>query len=74
MKKKRIADIILIGGLLLLAADTGSVQYWSLLALPLLLCYSGRRGKGNLKYFFYIFYPAHLVVLEAIAMALALLR
>jgi len=69
-----VQTALLAFGLLLLAADTGSVQYWSLLALPLLLCYSGRRGKGNLKYFFYIFYPAHLVVLEAIAMALALLR
>ena len=55
-------------GLLLLAADAGGIQIWSLLALPLLLMYSGRRGKWKMKYFFYIFYPAHLVVLEIIAM------
>lgn len=53
-------------GLLLLAWDAGGIQYWSLLALPLLLLYSGERGKWNLKYFFYIFYPAHLAILQGI--------
>lgn len=33
------------------------------LSLPLLLMYNGQRGKLKLKYFFYIFYPAHFVVI-----------
>ena len=55
-------------GLVLLALTGSSIQHYSLLAVPLLLCYNGQRGKWNLKYFFYIFYPVHLVVLEVIAM------
>lgn len=45
----------------------GGTQPYSLFAIPLLLFYSGKRGKLKLKYFFYIFYPVHLVVLEAIS-------
>ena len=55
-------------GLLPLAAAIGGIQYLSLLAVPVLLCYNGQRGKWNLKYFFYIFYPLHLAVLQGIAM------
>lgn len=54
-------------GLLLLAMDSSRVQFYSLLALPLLMLYSGQRGKRRMKSFFYIFYPAHLVLLQAIA-------
>lgn len=62
------ASVLLLGfGLILLAADLGGMQYYSLLAIPLLLLYSGKRGKANLKYFFYIFYPVHLAVLQGIA-------
>lgn len=37
------------------------IQWYGLLALPLLALYGGERGKHKLKYLFYIYYPAHLV-------------
>ena len=37
-------------------------QPFSLLALFLINKYNGQRGK-NIKYFFYIFYPAHLLII-----------
>lgn len=57
-------------GLLLLWLDVGDLQLYALAAIPLLLCYSGRRGKGKLKSFFYIFYPAHLAALYLLSMLL----
>lgn len=44
----------------------GGIMWYSLIAIPVLLLYSGKRGKVNMKYFFYIFYPLHLVILEGI--------
>lgn len=42
-------------------------QWFSLLAIPLLMLYNGQRGKWKLKYLFYIFYPAHLGILYLIS-------
>ncbi len=53
-------------GAALLAWDLGGVQIYGLLTVPLLLCYSGQRGKWGLKYFFYIFYPVHLALLQLV--------
>ena len=66
-ERKEISVACLGVGLLLLAWDLGGWQIWSLAALPLLLLYSGQRGKWKMKYFFYIFYPAHLALLQIIA-------
>lgn len=48
----------------------GGIQWYSLAALPLLLLYNGEKGKRNTKYLFYIYYPAHLAVIYALAFLL----
>ena len=56
--------------LIAIALPRGDMQFLSLLALPLIVLYNGRRGKYRLKYFFYAFYPLHLALLAAIYLAL----
>lgn len=70
LDRKEVHVLAMGVGLLLLAADSGGIQAWSLLALPLLMAYSGRVGKWRMKYFFYVFYPVHLAVLQAVALLL----
>ena len=61
--------VLIMGiGLLWLAVINTNIQFFSLLSTPLLLLYSGKRGTKKLKYFFYIFYPAHLVILYGISL------
>lgn len=55
------------GALALLALDSVDIQWYALGALPLLALYNGQRGKWKLKWAFYLYYPAHLVAIQAIA-------
>lgn len=50
--------------------DSFSIQYWSLLTIPIIATYNGKPGRYRMKYFFYLFYPLHLAVLYGIAMLL----
>lgn len=73
---KRPWDLLLFAvGLVALCVDLAvlggfEVQWFSLMTLPLLCSYNGQRGKYKAKYFFYIFYPAHLAALYLLDMIL----
>ncbi len=57
-------DLVLLAVFSHLSGST--TQIFSLFALIPLLLYNGKPGKYRLKYFFYIFYPAHLVLLYVV--------
>ena len=48
---------------LLLAWSFGGIQWYCLATLPLLALYNGQRGRPGIKNFFYLYYPAHLVII-----------
>ena len=62
-KKKKIVNAAIMLILLSLNQQGSYVQFFSLFSLPVLVLYNGKRGKYNLKTFFYLFYPAHLGIL-----------
>ena len=60
---------LLVMGIALLASALMRMEYlnfFGLIAVLLLFLYNGERGKYNLKYFFYIFYPVHLIIIYLI--------
>ena len=57
-------------GLVAVSLAIGGIQTFCLLALIPLAFYNGKRGKLRMKYFFYIFYPAHLIILYGINLLL----
>ena len=44
------------------------LSLFALLSIILMLFYNGEKGKLNLKYFFYIFYPSHLMLIWIITL------
>ena len=57
----------LTAGLILLGFGYGGIQWWALASVPLLGMYNGQRGERKLGKWFYLYYPAHLVVLHGIS-------
>lgn len=53
-------------GLVFLSFGYSSLQLFSLLSILLLLFYNGTRGKYNIKYLFYIYYPLHISLIYLI--------
>jgi len=59
-RDKRSLACIAVGAVNFMMGST--IQGLAILAMPMLLVYNGKKGI-NLKYFFYGFYPVHLMVL-----------
>ena len=68
MPKKLYKLAATAGVLLSMGWSSGGIYWYAMLSLPFLALYNGQRGKHKLKYMFYIFYPAHLVLLFFIGM------
>ncbi|MBQ9119031.1 MAG: hypothetical protein IJY09_03110 [Lachnospiraceae bacterium] len=43
----------------------GSMEFYTIFAVPIVLLYNGEKGKGG-KYFFYLYYPLHRYVISII--------
>lgn len=65
-KEKQWLKYILMA--ILFAVGYGSVQLFGLIAVVPMMLYNGERGKYSMKYFFYVFYPVHLLILHLIWM------
>lgn len=48
-----------------LALTSGSIEIWAIIDVLFVLLYDGTRGRQR-KYFFYVYYPAHLLALALI--------
>ncbi|MDY4599086.1 MAG: TraX family protein [Candidatus Faecousia sp.] len=55
-----------LAGLTVLCLSRGGLQWWAMLTVPLIALYNGQRGKHRLGWMFYLYYPAHLVVIYLI--------
>lgn len=59
-----------VTGLTIIGMTLSGIQWYAFGVIPILMLYNGTRGKKGMKYLFYIYYPLHLVVIQAIAQIL----
>lgn len=62
-RERKIEKLLIVG--LIFIALTGGVQIYAVLALPLIALHNREQGP-KMKAFFYLFYPAHLLILYLI--------
>ena len=64
-----IREKVILSSLYVAAERWGTIAVYCIPSYILISHYNGKRGKG-LKYFFYFFYPAHLMILYLIKICL----
>ncbi len=62
-RKNRLLQAAAGLALRFLVFSSRGYPYSFLAASVMILLYNGHRGKRNLKYFFYLFYPSHIIIL-----------
>lgn len=64
--KKELKLIMFTIGLVLLCLTRDAIQWWSMLAVVPIAFYNGKRGNMKIKYFFYGYYPLHIIAIQLI--------
>ena len=59
---RKLMNFLMFLVLTLLFYSKGTIQFFGLLAYPLLLFYNGKKGIDD-KYCLYAFYPVHMLIL-----------
>lgn len=62
-KSRKLKIIVFALSLIALSIFYGGIQWFCLLAIPLIGMYNYKKGKFDLKNLFYIYYPLHLAVI-----------
>lgn len=65
-KNRKYRILVFSAGLIMLSMFYGGIQWFCLLAIPLIGMYNSKKGTLPLKNLFYIYYPVHLGVIFAI--------
>ncbi len=68
-RKNRV--VAAVAAIFSLGATCGSIELFALVSLPLYYLYNGTRGP-QIKYFFYVFYPVHLLLLSLLCYLMGL--
>jgi len=72
LRKNRLIQLIPLVVFCILNAVMKSTEWMAIFAAIPILLYNGQRGKGS-KYFFYIFYPAHIYAFYIISWLIGLI-
>lgn len=64
--KKEERLILALFGLCIVSLSIKGIQWYSLISMCLLMMYNGQKGVLNIKFLFYAFYPAHLLIIYLI--------
>jgi len=68
MRKGAFGAMVLLLGVHQWMVGGGTSQIWGILAMVFILLYNGKPGKYRMKWFFYIFYPAHMAALYLLSL------
>ncbi|MFY4659846.1 TraX family protein [Scardovia wiggsiae] len=63
--------LALAAGICLLTAQMRWLEAYAFLSLPFVALYNGERGRYPMKYFFYLYYPAHIACITGISMLIS---